>query len=681
MNMLATKTRAARLALVALALLAATPACREASSIGKPWSPVEPSRELIESMRHDVDELVRARIEDEVTADALRDHVAKQAKDPWNTRVRSGIKYADLFAEIYAARDHRKIAARYDGLAPRGKAILAALEGYARHDISEPMDYHIEAITKLDAQLSEQSARDAWTPGPLLPAEIEALVEWAAERGYTERTPAMEDELVALVLGRGESGADPSPRLRAASQTFAEAVRPHALRAAELELLTVDGALRYARDMKHFNLSRLSWRDLKKAGGSKKLIYGRLRGFYEELAATPHDRVGPLFTGLEPSHPQYAKLLAARERYLAIVEAGGWKDTARVSLRRGASGARVEALRKRLAAEGYLADPSGDRVDDALLEAVATYRRTHQLALDGPPPASFWRSLDVPASRRLAQIELSLERWRESRYEGEEDFVFVNLPDFHAELYEARQRTMRFRVVIGKNNRVCDPKTATWAYPNATPELMSTLEYFILNPSWNVPERIVEEEIVPKMEADEEYLAKNNYEIVSQRTTDEGVEKYKIRQLPGEDNALGKVKFIFPNRHNTYMHDTPHKKYFDYTIRDYSHGCMRVHDPLAFARHLVSSDGQSESIDVDAILSSGRSKMVEMKRELPVFVEYYTVRVDDDGMPNFLIDIYHKDRLAMSRNPRALQRCTPAPQPDAEDAGDGRPDTSRDVGP
>ncbi len=680
----ATLRRAAPMAFAALSLLAIAPACREASSIGKPWSPIQPSRELVESMRHDVDELVRARIEDGVTADALREYVKKQAKDPWKTRVRSGIKYADLFELAYKERKHRKIAARYDGLNPRGKAILSVLEAYTRHDLEEPMDYHLEKIRGIHAELSGDGARDVWTPSPLLPAEVEALVEWAAERGHTQRSPEMEDELVDLVLGLGDSTADPSPRLRAASKTFAEAVRPHALRAAELELLTVDGALRYARDMKHHNLARLSWSQLQKGGGSKKIIYGRLREFYDELAVTPEDRTGVLFSGLEPRHPQYAKLLAARERYQGLVEAGGWGKVSRVSLGRGNSSDRVKALRERLAAEGYLSDASGDAVDDALLEAVATYRRTHQLSLKGSPDKSFWRSLNVPAKRRLAQIELSLGRWRSSRYEGEEDFVFINLPDFHAELYEARERTMRFRVVVGKNNRVCDPKTAKWVYPNATPELMSNLDYFILNPSWYVPERIVKEEVVPKMEADEEYLAKHNYEIVSQKTNSEGVEEYVIRQLPGDGNALGVVKFIFPNRHNTYMHDTPHKKYFDYTIRDYSHGCMRVHDPVAFAEELVSSDGQSEDIDVEKIIASGQSKMVKMKRELPVFVEYYTVRVDDDGHPNFLIDVYYKDKLAMSRNPRALERCTPAPQPEdstAGDAGDGRPDTAGDVGP
>jgi murein L,D-transpeptidase YcbB/YkuD len=227
-----------------------------------------------------------------------------------------------------------------------------------------------------------------------------------------------------------------------------------------------------------------------------------------------------------------------------------------------------------------------------------------------------------------------LARLREvSRHEGEQTFIYVNLPSFAGELWHEGALKHRFPVVIGKANKVCNEKTKQWERPNATPQLESELEYFVLNPVWYVPERIVEEEIKPKAEKDERWLEANHYEVVSKKK-----DKWEVLQTSGPWNALGLVKFIFPNPHNTYMHDTSHREYFSRTVRAYSHGCMRVEDPLKLAKLLVEVDGQA--LDVDAVVAGGRSKKVEMQKKIPVFVEYYTVHVDEDKMVNFLIDIY-----------------------------------------
>jgi L,D-transpeptidase YcbB len=270
------------------------------------------------------------------------------------------------------------------------------------------------------------------------------------------------------------------------------------------------------------------------------------------------------------------------------------------------------------------------------------YYQTHQLGAEG---AGALKSLNVSAERRLEQVDQTMKRFREeSLHEGEQTFVYINLPYFYGELWEEGALKHRFSVVIGKANKVCNEKTKRWERPNATPVIKSDLDYFMLNPVWYVPDRIVEEEIRPKAEKDEAWLEANHYEVVNKKK-----DKWEVRQTPGPWNALGLVKFIFPNPHNTYLHDTSHREYFGRTIRAYSHGCMRVEDPLKFAKLLAEVDGQE--VDIDALIEAGRTKMVKMQKKIPVFVEYYTVHVDEAGAANFLLDIYDLERTPSSEPP------------------------------
>ena len=693
--------------------------CRDESRSSAPYSPLDPAREWVETWRHDADDALRARAESRASARAMRAILEKEAPKGWTTRVETSIKYADLFLPHYAERGWSTIASRHDGLSPRGTEILSVLKSHTRHHIEEPMNYHIERITALDASLAA-SSKDAapWPSISFSPHELEALATFVhAQKLDVSKSTLAHDALVDALAGtrladsmtkrKKDLPASPIPRVTSSISSFVSTLEPMAETMAQLELYTVDGALRWARDMKHFNLVRQSWKDLKDAGGSKKLIYGRLRGFFDLLAASKPSEIRPAFDALQPQTPQYTYLLAARARYAEIVERGGWQEVASFRLVSGATHPRAHALRTRLAIEGYLPEASAspdaieltastagarieekrpekkeaNRIVDApLLAAVRAYHETHQLAYD--PESStevsraFWRSLNLPATRRLSQIDLALKRWRRSRYEGEADFVFINLPDFHAEVFADHERAMRFRVVIGKNNRVCDPETETWTYPNATPELMSKLEYFILNPSWYVPQRIVEEEIKPAVEENEEWLEKNHYVLESVSG-----ETWKVRQIPGEHNALGVVKFIFPNPHNTYMHDTAKKRYFDYTLRAYSHGCMRVQEPLSFAKYLATIDGK-EDLDIDGLIASGQSKMIDLEKELPVFVEYHTVRIDGAGRPVFLADIYDRDARDASDNPGAAVHCNAPKQAPSEAEEESAPDDlPQDLGP
>ena len=657
------------------------------------------ARRMVERLlAQGIDDALRVEADNGAAARALKRLLDEEAQRPWNARVRDGIKYADLLQELYAARKHRKLFSQYDGISARGQAVLDAVSQAPEHGL-KPSDYRLARAQQVGQALAAKASADAqWRPVMLAPEDAQAIVDWLGQHKLDPSSPQAMSALIAALAGpdplsspedQAQLLPSPLPRITAQVQTFREALAKSAPLGAQHELLLADAALRFARDMKHFNLVHFQWREMKDAGGSKKIIYDRLAGFFQELAATPVERLDEVFKGLEPPHPDYLSLIDLRNRYAEIKRLGGWPQVSPVGLARGKRGAAIAQLRRRLMLGGYLdrasitlrpaqdddparpaltierlmKAPLPDVVDDALLDAVARYRRNNQLATEGPPDAIFWRSLNVPVERRLEQVELNIHRWRESRYGGESDYVFVNLPDFHAEIYRGHKLELRFRVVIGKNNRVCDPKTSRWAYPNATPQLKSQLEYFILNPSWFVPERIVQEEIMPYMEQ-EGWLAARSYEVVERKKDKIPV----VRQNPGPDNALGLVKFIFPNKHNTYMHDTPKKKYFEQEIRAFSHGCMRVHEPLKLAKYLAQSDGQAE-VDIDALLKTGVSKQVRLKQQLPVFVEYYTVSMDEQGAPRFLMDIYYLDRRQMSGNPDGYERCTPAPAPAGSASG------------
>jgi L,D-transpeptidase YcbB len=683
--------------------------CRDATHEAEAVpAPVDPSRAFVEHLLADLDEQLRRRAEAVATADALQSHLSREAARSWNARVDGGIKYADLFERLYAEGDHHKVFARSDGLNRRGEAVLQVLLDAERHAL-DAAPYHVARIQTLVAELVRMTADEPrWQGEQLSAEEVDRLVAWLDEHQLDPRDRRTEQRVIGALVG-DEAGPDagglssPVPRVTERMERFLQAFEQTAEQTAELELRLADGALRYARDIKHFNLARQDWRDLRDAGGSKALIYGRLEQTYEDLRRATPQEAGRVLTALAPAHPQYAKLLDARARYRGIAAGGGWQRVRKTSLELGARSPRVESLRERLAAEGYLSpapaervrrpgaqprrpdsereddalvDPADadaaqapdvpdedfdpQRVDEELLEAVKSYQETHQFRPDGEPTSGFWRSLNVPVERRLAQIELTIQRWRESHYDGERDFIMVNIADFHAEVFVDGERQMRFRVVVGKNNRRCDRESGQWVYPNATPIQMAHLDHVIVNPYWYVPQRLIRESIEPKLRSDSDYLEKNNYEQITMGGRE------TIRQKPGDDNALGRVKFIFPNPDNIYMHDTPKKKYFDYPVRAYSHGCVRVHKPLELAEHLLSRDPEASKYNLDELIESGRQRYVELAQKQPVFIEYYTVRVDDQGRPHFLADIYNHDRVRLADDPEEARECRSRKRPSSQ---------------
>lgn len=724
--------------------------------------PIQPVRVFVEELLPELDQKLHEYAQKQGVIDEITAYVTREAARPFRSRVAGGLRYANILIDIYSPERAAQVFTDTAGLNPRGQAVLEVLDDSGRYMLDNT-PYHREHIRKLDekARKIAESPASPWPTITLDATETEALITWLEQHQPPLKTKTSAERIAvvldALVHGKElpdeniehnepdettEENADdstpeprqltPVPRVTALISEYLQARAPKNKALAELELRTIDGAMRYARDMRHGKLNRYNWTELNERGGSAAVTLGRLTETFEDLANATPEHIPEVFADLQPKHPQYALMLEARDRYRVIQQAGGWKTVRPVSLELGTRSPRVQQLRERLAIEGYfalppteaelnddtsnvaIADPNGTTdqddkslastlteennttdpsaeplpeaeppaqeapkkqstyadnvVDQALIDAVKAYQKTHQFRPDGKPTTGFWNSLNVPVERRLAQIELNLTRWLDTHYDGEADYIYVNIPDFHAEVYRDHERQMRFKIVVGNNRRVCDEKTNKWKYVNATPIQWATLDHMILNPSWYVPQRLYDEQLAPKVKKNPNWLQENGYEEIRHKNG-----RVTVRQLPGPDNSLGAVKFIYPNSENTYMHDTPQRHYFDYEIRGFSSGCVRVHTPIELAKYLIAADGQDDKIDVDEFIESGRSRKVNLEKKIPVFTEYYTVRVDEDGHANFLADIYRYDQRDFSDNPEEFDNCTPGTRRRPETSTDNTP--------
>lgn len=419
----------------------------------------------------------------------------------------------------------------------------------------------------------------------------------------------------------------------------------------ELELLTASALMDLAQVLRFNNTHYISRERAREEEWDLNTEAGRQAAIdqlsVEWLAQALEGDVAQALSAIEPPFQQYQRLKAGLARYIEIVESGGWQPLSPGGvLGASSSGEAVLELRQRLKIEGYLteAQANDERWTNTLSRAVRAYQDTHQLRPTGRLSEETRTSLDIPASRRAAQIALTLQRWRESRIgaDHERDFITVNVPDFHAELWEGDRRLHRWKVIIGSTRRVRDERTRELRLADATPLFSRSMRYIVFNPYWNVPPGIRARDYTGR-EDDPEWLEENGFEVF---LNDEG-ERF-LRQLPGPDNALGGVKFLFPNDYHVYMHDTPHQNLFNHEIRAYSSGCIRVEDPMYLAHLLISRDRNWSAERTSDFIEDEREKEGEqwftLRRPVPVHIEYYVVRGDAQNRMHFLADIYRHDR-------------------------------------
>jgi murein L,D-transpeptidase YcbB/YkuD len=303
---------------------------------------------------------------------------------------------------------------------------------------------------------------------------------------------------------------------------------------------------------------------------------------------------------------------------------------------------RVPLIRQYLLLVGDLpagADHEGDLYDADLVAAVKWFQFRHGLNDDGILASTTFEAMAVPVAARIRQIELNLERRRWMTDDLGPYYILVNVADQELKVVKDGKTIHTAKLVVGK--------------PYArTPVFSETMKYIVFNPYWNVPPNIANAEYLPKLKRNPGVLASENIRVF----TDSGTEvnpysvdwssysrmPYSLRQDSGGKNALGKVKFMFPNRFNVYLHDTPVKSLFDKDLRVFSHGCMRVQNPLDLALLLLGDEGWTKE-RIDSTIADGRQRIVSLKKQIPVHVTYLTAWVNKDGSVNFRRDPYNRD--------------------------------------
>ena len=362
---------------------------------------------------------------------------------------------------------------------------------------------------------------------------------------------------------------------------------------------------------------------------------------------------------LESQHAQYAALKKVLARYREVAATGGWSALpAGWTPRAGRPDPKVAVLRAHLVATGDLpqaaARPAAPVFDAATRDALKHFERRHGLVPDGRLDREVLAALNVPIEERIRQIELNLERWRWLPDTLGDRYVLVNIPTFHLTAVDHGQVGLQMRVVAGKAD-------------SPTPIFSDEMTTVVFSPYWNVPPDIARNETIPAVMRDPGYLGRNDLEVVrAGRVLDPGgvdwsrPGKIQFRQRPGAHNALGGVKFMFPNQFDVYLHDTPADALFARVERDYSHGCVRIEKPFEMAQWVLQDRPEWTPEKIQAAMSSGREQQVALKHHIPVYIVYETVWVDEDGTVEFRDDVYGHDArqeriLPASPIPGAIQ--------------------------
>lgn len=469
---------------------------------------------------------------------------------------------------------------------------------------------HQADSTEVGAFYRRRGMQFAWFVGDSLSAGAEAFLalSGAAKAGAVGADSSLA-HLVSLLSPAGAEGLSP---------TGCDSCTVH------LELhLTVE-FFRFAD--RHYN--GYFRRDLRELGWFIPRAKKDLSRLADSLAAGTMD-----LAAYEPLHPQYQQLKAHLPRYHALAETA-WPALAlparRSRVTPGDSLAVVADISRRLEQLGDLVqtDSSG-RYDSTLVAAVRRFQARHGLSEDGVIGPAVLRALNVPPAERLRTMLVNMERLRWVPDEQPANLLLVNIPEFRLHVYEAGEEVLGMRVVVG---------TAA----KSTVVFSDTVSMVVFSPTWTVPREIIQEEILPAMAADPGYLAKQNMEIFGGTP-----EQPLIRQRPGANNALGRVKFLFPNSYAIYMHDTPERQLFARDQRAFSHGCIRLAEPRALAEYLLRRDSTWTPERMTAAMLGGKETLVPLTERPPVRIVYFTAWADREGRLNFRDDVYgHDQRLA-----------------------------------
>lgn len=348
------------------------------------------------------------------------------------------------------------------------------------------------------------------------------------------------------------------------------------------------------------------------------------------------------FDWARPDHPAYARLKKGLEKYRAIAAAGGWQPIAAgPTLKPGQQGERVIQLKKRLSITGDYdgADEHTPLFNDRLADAVEQFQRRHSLDIDGAVGKQTLEALNVPVEARIDQIRVSLERLRWYLHAATDEYLVVDIAAFKVYWIKDNERIWEEDVQVGKQ------------YTH-TPVFKDKVRYLEFNPTWTIPPGIMKRTILPNLKKDPDYLDKKGYLLLKQDGTEVDPASvdwasmnsmpYLVRQPPGKNNALGLVKFMFPNKHAVYLHDTNHRELFNRAQRTFSSGCVRVNNPFDLAERLLADQAEWNSEKIEQVVASEKTTRVNLKKPIRIIIAY-TTALSDGKTVSFRKDIYQRD--------------------------------------
>ena len=366
-------------------------------------------------------------------------------------------------------------------------------------------------------------------------------------------------------------------------------------------------------------------------------------GILDKLSASDAPKVA--LSALAPNTARYDRLRSLLLRLRLAQARGGWTVVPKGEvIKAGMTDERVPILRQRLVESGDLPKDlhEGDVLDGKLLQALKYFQWRMGLASDGAVGPATLKQLNTPVSERIEQVELNLERRRWMQGDFGKTYIFVNLADQILKLVHDEKTIHAAIVQVGKPF-------------HRTPVFTETMEYLDFNPFWNVPYSIATKEYLPKLKRNSYALASQNIKVLrGGKVVSAGSIPWssysrsnfpvRLRQDPGPKNALGRVKFMFPNKFNIYIHDTPSKSKFSRSSRYFSHGCIRVQNPFKLAEKILGLQNVSRA-QIDSIVRSGKKRIIRLKDKLPVHVAYLTAWVNKDGSVHYRPDVYGRDKI------------------------------------
>ena len=350
---------------------------------------------------------------------------------------------------------------------------------------------------------------------------------------------------------------------------------------------------------------------------------------------------------LLPQTENYLKLRKKLNSYKTIAENGGFQDVdlGRV-VDKGMRGYDIKQIKLRLKQTDDFNGDINIQFDEQLHRAVINFQKREGLIPDGIVGKDTEIALNKDIDKKLKQITINMERMRWLPQKLGDIYIFVNIADYKLNVVEEQKNVMDMKVIVGKEQR-------------STPVFSDEINHLVINPAWNLPRSIAVEDKLPIIKENIDYLTNYNYKVlkisegkfeeVDPKEIDwEGIDKenfnYYLKQEPGPNNALGRIKFMFPNKYSVYLHDTPQKELFNKTERSFSSGCIRLEDPFKLAEYILKKNDLWEPDKIENILTSQEETKIDLPKEIPIHIIYMTSWVNDKNQLQFRDDIYNRDK-------------------------------------